>query len=72
MDYLRFLSMKVVERIEKLIRPGQDLTSRKRTTLLRHHRLEIVTGDVLHYEKLALALRKMIAYSWQRWMMHTS
>jgi hypothetical protein len=37
---------------------------------VRHHLRQIVAGNVLHYQKLAIAFPKVIAHAWQSWMMH--
>src|SRR5688572_10037641 len=72
MNDLRFLRVKVVERIEQLIRPGQNLIGGKRTSLTRHHLRQIVAGDKLHHEKLTVVFRKVVADAWQCGMVQTS
>src|SRR5690348_7899495 len=72
MNDLRILRVQVVERVEQLIGPGQDLIRRKRSALAVHHFRQVVAGDELHHEKLPVALREMIADARQRRMMQTS
>ena len=72
MDDLRILRVQVVERVEQLIRPRQNLIRRKRTALARHHLRQIVAGDELHHEKLAVAFGKMVADARQCGMMQAS
>ena len=69
MDDLRILRVEVIERVEQLIRPGQDLIRRKRSALARHLLREIIARDELHDEKLTVALGKMVADSRKRGMM---
>ena len=71
MNYLRLLRVKIVERIEQLIRPRQNLIRRKRTSFTSHHLREIIAWDKLHYEELAIAFRKMVAHARQRGMVQT-
>src|ERR1043165_4526190 len=69
MNYLRILRVQVIERVEQLIGPGQNLVFRKRASLAIHHLRQIVAGDELHHEKLPVVFRKMVAYTRQRRMM---
>src|SRR5687767_2215216 len=71
MNDLRFLGMKIVERVQELITPQHDLLYRERSLLLFHHLAEIFTCDKLHHQKLAFILGKMITYARQRRMMHS-
>src|SRR5215213_4951909 len=72
MDDLRLLGMEVVERIEQLISPRQNLVCRKRPAFARHHLRQVIAGDKLHDEKLAVGFGKMVADAWQRRMMQAS
>src|ERR1051325_5588666 len=72
MDDLRILCVQVVERIEQLISPRQNLIHRKRTAFTIHHLRQVVAGDELHDEKLSVAFGKMVADARQCGMMQTS
>src|SRR6185503_10945241 len=72
MNYLRILRVKIVERIEQLIGPGQNLIGGKRASFTSHHLRQIVAGNKLHHEELAVAFRKMVTHARQRGMMQTS
>src|ERR1044072_2036644 len=71
MNYLRILRVQVIERIEQLIRPRQNLVCRKRASFASHHLRQIIAGDELHHEKLSIAFRKMVADTRQCRMMKT-
>src|SRR6185369_15966508 len=68
---LRILCMQIVERVQQLVRPCQNLIGRKWSSFASHHLRQIVTGDELHHEKLAVAFGKMVADARQRRMMQT-
>ena len=70
MNYLRILCVQIIKRVEQLIAPGQHLIRRKRALLVRHHLGQIVAGNVLHHQKLAIAFAEVIAYARQGRMMH--
>src|SRR5215510_287423 len=72
MNDLRILCVKIIERVEQLIRPRQNLVRGKRSSLASHHLRQIVAGDVLHHKKLPVSFRKMVADTRQRGMMQTS
>jgi hypothetical protein len=62
--------VQVIKRVKKLIPPGQYLIGWKRSSFLRHHLGEIVAGYELHDEKLPIALRKVVADTWQCRVVH--
>src|SRR5215216_773487 len=72
MDDLRILRVQVVERVEQLIRPRQNLVRGKWTSFAIHHLRQIIAGDELHHEKLAIAFGKMVADARQCGMMQAS
>src|SRR6185369_2112797 len=72
MNDLRILCVEVVERVEQLVCPRQNLIHRKRTTFTIHHLRQIIAGDELHHEKLSVGFGKMVADSRQRGVMQTS
>ncbi len=61
MNYLRILCVKIIERVEELISPRQNLIGRKRASLAGHHLRQVIAGNELHYEKLPVVFRKMVA-----------
>ena len=67
---LRILRMQVVERVQKLIRPGQYLIGRKGALLDCQHMGKIFAGDELHHQKLTLTFSEVIANTRQRGMVH--
>src|ERR1043165_5819552 len=71
MDDLRILRVEIVERVKQLVRPGQHLIDGKWSPSPRHHLRQIIAGDKLHYEKLAISFGKMVTHARQRRMMQT-
>ena len=69
MNDLRILRVEVVERIEQLIRPRQNLVDGKWTSFAIHHLRQIIAGDELHHEKLSITFREMVADTRQCRMM---
>jgi hypothetical protein len=63
--------MQVIESIAKLIRPAENIALRKRTLPARLHLEEVLARDVLHHQKLAFVLSKVIAHARQGLMMKT-
>src|SRR6185503_12413415 len=48
-----------------------NLIGGKRTSFASHHLRQIVAGNKLHHEELAVAFRKMVTHARQRGMMQT-
>src|SRR5438067_13003779 len=71
MNNLGILRVQVIKRVAELIRPTQDLLFGKRSSALCQHRREVFTGDILHQQKLTLALVEVIANARQRLMMES-
>ena len=70
MNYLRILRVQIIERVAKLIGPANNFILRKRSVAGGQHLRQILARDVLHYEKLSVALVEMIADARQRRMVH--
>src|SRR5213079_636106 len=70
MNDLRLLGVQIIECIAKLIGPARNLSFRKRRSARSQHFRKVLTGDVLHDEKLTVAFVEVIAYAWPCRMMH--
>src|ERR1700690_1702355 len=62
------LSVKIIERIRKLMRPTEHFTFRKKSFFaarIQHHRPQVFARDVVHHEIIAWPIRKEIRNFWQ-------
>ena len=57
----RVLAVQVSQRAEQLVTPFDDLIGIKRPATFFEHCHQVIAGDVLHHQKLAVAFGKMIA-----------
>ncbi len=61
MNYRRFQIVKIIERVEQLINPLQNVFKRKRLSAFFQHSPQIVAFDQFHHQKLPVEFGKIIA-----------
>src|ERR1043166_1360051 len=71
MDNWRVLRVQIIERVEQLISPGQNLVGRKRSLFAGRHLRQVLAGNELHHEKLSVAFREVVANPRECRMMHS-